>query len=89
MSFANVLVSLASPIAKKVFLALGLSVVTYTGLSLILNQIQVAITTSLGGMAGNASQLLALFGFYESTGIILAAVTTRLAMTQLTQWIKS
>lgn len=89
MNFAAFLLGLALPLARKVFIALGLSVVTYTGLSLVLNQITGYVVTSIGGMPAAGAQLAALFGFQQMVGIILAAITTRLAMTQLTAWVKS
>jgi hypothetical protein len=89
MNFATFLLAAALPLARRVFLALGLSVVTYTGLSLILDQITQYIITSMGGLAAAGAQLASLIGFQEVTGIILAAIATKLAMAQLTVWSKS
>lgn len=89
MNFAAFLLAAALPLARRVFLALGLSVVTYTGLQLILDQISDYVITSIGGLSGAAVQLAALFGFQQLVGIILAAIATKLAMTQLTVWMKS
>jgi len=90
MSFANLLVGLASPIATRVLIALGISVVTYTGLDLIIDQIINYVTSSLGNMmAAKAAQIAAMYGFPQAVGIILAAITTKLAMAQLTDWLKS
>lgn len=77
------------PLAKRIFIALGLSIVTYTGLSLILSQITDYVVSSVGGLAAAGAQLAALFGFQQMVGIILAAIATKLAMTQLTVWTKS
>lgn len=89
MNFAAFLLAVALPLARRVFLALGLSVVTYTGLQLLLDQITDYVVTSIGGLSAAAAQLAALFGFQELVGIILAAIATKLAMTQLTTWLKS
>lgn len=89
MNFAAFLLAAALPLARRVFLALGLSVVTYTGLTIILNQITDYVISSIGGLAAAGAQLAALFGFQQMVGIILAAITTKLAMTQLTAWVKS
>ncbi|WP_018076747.1 DUF2523 family protein [Thiobacillus denitrificans] len=88
-NFFAFLLASALPLARRVFVALGLSVVTYTGLSLILQQITDHIISSVGGLAAAGAQLAALFGFQQLVGIILAAITTKLAMTQLTAWSKS
>jgi hypothetical protein len=89
MNFAAFLLAAALPLARRVFIALGLSVVTYVGLSVILDQITNYVISSIGGLAAAGAQLAALFGFQQMVGIILAAITTKLAMTQLTAWVKS
>lgn len=88
-NFFVFLLAAAMPLAKRVFVALGLSVVTYTGLSYILNQITDYVVSSVGGLAAAGAQLAALFGFQQMVGIILAAIATKLAMAQLTAWSKS
>lgn len=88
-NFFAFLLAAALPLARKAFVALGLSVVTYTGLSLILDQVTSYVIASVGGLAAAGAQLAALYGFQEMVGIILAAVTTKLAMAQLTVWSKS
>jgi hypothetical protein len=89
MNVAAFLLAMVLPLARRVFIALGLSVVTYTGLSLILDQITGYVISSIGGLPAAGAQLAALFGFQQLVGIILAAIATRLAMTQLTAWVKS
>jgi cyanate permease len=89
MPLAAFLLAMALPIAKKVFIALGLGIVTFTGLSLILNQLQSYIITSIGGVTADAAQVAALFGFHQSVGILLAAITTKFAMASFTRWTKS
>lgn len=89
MNFAAFLLAAALPLARRVFIALGLSVVTYAGLDLILSQITDYVVNSIGGLSAAAAQLAALFGFQQLMGIILAAITTKLAMAQLTVWLKS
>jgi len=89
MNFAAFLLAAALPIARRVFIALGLSVLTYTGLDAIINQINGYATTSMGGLSAAAVQLASLFGFQQTIAILIAAVTTKLAMAQLTVWMKS
>lgn len=83
------LFGLAAPLASRIFLALGLSVVTYTGLNLILSGIVSYMQGALSGLPVKTLQIASLFGFPEAVGIILAAITTKLAMAQLTRWVKS
>jgi len=83
------LVSMVVPIAKKALIALGISVVTYTGINIVLTNIQSEIIASVGGMVGAGAQLAAMWGFHESVGILLAAITTKYSMATLTRWVKS
>lgn len=83
------LLGLAAPLASRIFVALGLSIVTYTGLNLILAGIVSYLEGALTGLPVKTLQIASLFGFPEAVGIILAAITTKLAMSQLTQWVKS
>lgn len=89
MPIALWLITLVLPIVKRVLIALGISIVTYAGLSAVLSSIQSQIVTNIGGVTGTIAQLAAMWGFQESVGIILAAVTTKFAMVQLTKWVKS
>lgn len=83
------LLGLVVPIARKALVALGIGTVTYAGMDLIMDQIQSAVINSIGGMPAAAAKVAAIFGFQQSVGILLAAITTRMAMTQLTKWTKS
>ena len=89
MNFVAMLLALAAPLASRVFIALGLSVVTYTGLSLILAGMVSYFESAFTGLPVKSLQLASLLGFPQAVGIILAAITTKLAMTQLTRWVKS
>lgn len=80
------LFALVIPLARQALIALGIGMVTYTGLELILSQIQNAVITSIGGLTGAAAQLAALLGFQTAVGIILAAISTKLAMATLKKW---
>lgn len=89
MNFVALLLGLAAPLVSRVFIALGISIVTYAGLSLILDQITTAITNNMAGIVGKTVQIAAILGFQQAVGIILAAIATKVAMTQLTAWVKS
>jgi len=79
------LIGLVTPIVRRVLVALGIGLVTYTGLDLIMSGVQSAVITSIGGMTGASAQVAAILGFQQSVGILLGALTARLALTQLTK----
>lgn len=89
MNFVTLLLGLAAPLASRVFIALGLSVLTFVGLDAILSGMVSYFTTAFNGLPAKTLQIASLFGFPEAVGIILAGITTKLAMTQLTQWVRS
>jgi len=80
------LMSMVTPIVRRVLIGLGIGLVTYTGMSGILSVLQQSIVTSMGGMTGAAAQVAAILGFHDFVGIILGAITTRMTITQLTKW---
>lgn len=89
MAFQAMIIALVVPVVKKVMIALGLSVVTYTGFSAILDQITSNVNSNLGSLSGSFADLARLTGFQEAITILLAAFVTRLSIQTLTQWVKS
>lgn len=83
------LIGLVTPLVRRVLVALGIGLVTYTGLDYILSQVQSLVIASMGGMTGASAQVAAILGFQQSVGIILGALSARLALTQLTKWGRS
>ncbi|MEN3810329.1 DUF2523 domain-containing protein [Chromobacterium piscinae] len=61
-------------------LRLDLSVVTYTGVQLIVDQLNQAIQTNLNGIPSIAANLLGLAGLGEALGIVIGAFAFRLSM---------
>ena len=79
-SWAAWLLALAWPIAKKVFLMLGIGWATYEGLSLIANQIRLEVIAAWGQMGAATLQILALGGVTQAVGIFLSAIAAAAAL---------
>jgi len=88
MSLAPWLLALAAPLAVRVLAALGLGIVTYTGVDAILTNLIAAITGALGGIPVAAGQIAGLLGIYDAIGIGLGALTTRVSLQAMTRLVK-
>ena len=73
------LLALATPLVKRVLIALGIGVITYAGIDTAFSLVTSQIQSNLGGITGDLANLIALSGTYESIGIILAAISARLS----------
>lgn len=80
---AGWLIAMVAPIAKRLLVALGIGIVTYTGFQLVLDQITAAIASNISGAPIVAYQFASLMGFPEVAGIILGAIASRLTIEQL------
>lgn len=73
------LLAAAWPIAKKVLVMLGIGWVTYEGLSLLGNQVVSEVSAVWGSMPVSMLQMASLLGIPQSIGIVLGAMTARIA----------
>jgi len=73
------LLAAAWPIAKKVLVMLGVGWVTYEGLSLLGNQVVAEVLAVWGAMPASMLQMASLLGIPQSIGIVLGAMTARIA----------
>jgi len=74
------LMALAFPLVKRVMLSLGLGFITYEGLSLIGAQVQNLVVSNWGALPASMLQILNMAGFGQFVGIILSAITARIAL---------
>jgi len=68
------------PLAKKVLASLGIGFLTYEGLTLVGAQVQSAVLSSWGAVGGATIQILSLAGFTDAVGIMLSAITAKVAL---------
>lgn len=80
MPLAAWVLALVGPIVKKVFLALGVGVVTYASLNLLGTQITNAVLGAWGGVSGSILQIVSLAGLPDCIGITLGAINARIAL---------
>ncbi|MGF6648625.1 DUF2523 family protein [Paraburkholderia sp. GAS82] len=80
MSWAAWLVSVAGPFVIQALIALGVGIVTVSGLDLALNTAMSWCTNALGGLSSAIVNVLAIAGFWQGFSYIAGAFATRLAM---------
>lgn len=80
LNIAVWLFAIIVPLVKKVLVALGIGVVTYGALTVLFSQVQSAVISAYGAMGSTTLQILALGGVTQAIGIILSAMSVRVAM---------
>lgn len=87
------LISIVGSMVPRVLVALGISVVTYTGLSATLGFVKSQMLASLAGLPAELVSLLAFMGVGQFINIITSALLARMVLNGLTgdtmkQWVK-
>jgi len=82
----NLLKFIAPHIAKRVLAALGIGIISYSGISLIISNVTQQINSHLGQTNGSVLQMVTLFGAIDSMSIILGAIATRVTLLSLKKW---
>lgn len=84
MSWGTFLAGSAGPIAKRVMVSLGLSVVTFAGVSVaVTGLLSAAKAAWAGGMVGTVAQLVAMAGVNTALSIIAGGIIGRITMIAL------
>ena len=78
------ILSIAGALTRYVLIAAGVSALVYTGLSAGLSALQSSVFSTLGGLPGNALNMLALLRIDEAICIIFSALAFRLVVMGLT-----
>jgi hypothetical protein len=78
------ILAIAGALTRHVLIAAGVSAVVYTGLSAGLSGLQSSVFSTLGGLPGNALNMLALLRIDEAVCIIFSALSFRLVLMGLT-----
>jgi hypothetical protein len=90
MNLATFLLSIAGPLALRVIAALGMGVVTYTGVDTALNGLIQQAQSSWQGLSADVLGLAAVAGIPGALGIIAGAMTARVTIwvgVSATRWI--
>lgn len=72
-------------VGAKILLALGLSFVTYTGITLSLNTLKDYVNSSMNNIPADIFSLLMLTGLGQVVGIIFGAFAFRVALESATK----
>lgn len=90
MNFAAFLASMAAPLVSRVLMALGMSVITVTGVTLAIDQLKDLVIGNFGDVPVSILQLGGLLGAWQGLGMIFGAITfavTLRGLTSLSGWI--
>jgi hypothetical protein len=74
------LAGLATPILARVLVALGMSAVTVTGVTLAWSALRSQLLVHIGGLPAATVQFLGLAGFWVALGMIFGAVSFVVAL---------
>lgn len=88
------LLNIAASLVGRVLIALGLSVVTYTGVSASISWLQSGAISYFGGLPASVLGMLALLKVGECISMVVSAITVRLTLDGLAngsvkKWMKS
>lgn len=87
------LVNIAGTLAGRVLIALGISVVTYSGLATSLDYLKTSAVSALTGLPSELVGILAVMKVGSCISIMMSAVTVRMTLNGLTgdtmrKWVK-
>lgn len=83
MPFAAFLMAMVTPLVGRILLALGMAVVTFTGMDLVVNQVISSAQGAYGSMPATMLQLAGLAGIGQALSIITGAILTKVVIWQL------
>lgn len=83
MTWAQFLFGLITPLARRALVALGLSVVTYSGVSVALDGVLSYAKSNLAGLPADVIALCGLSGIFTALGIVAGALVAAVAATPL------
>ena len=79
-AIGGMLLNIVGSMVGRVFIALGLSVITYKGLETTVNWLKSQAVSSLSGLPSDALSLVAYMRVGEAISIVSSAVLTRLLL---------
>jgi len=80
MTWATLLMSLVGPMALRVLTTIGLGTITFTGVTIALQQLIDFAVTNYGGMSSDILALAGIAGVPQGLGIVVGAMTARVGM---------
>lgn len=80
MTWATWLLALIQPLVVQALIALGVGVLTVTGIDLAVNQALSWLTTAVGGLGADLASVLAMGGVFQGIGYIGGGISARVAL---------
>jgi hypothetical protein len=80
MSLAVWLMSLIGPLLLQALIAVGVGVLTVTGVDLAVNQAMSWVTSAVGGVPADMLNILAMCGVWQGASYVGGAIAARVAM---------
>lgn len=88
MKLGTWLFALLQPALGRILTALGMSVVTITGMDAMLTQFRTSLTSGFAGLNSDILNIFLLAGGGQACGIIVGAITTRVILWQVQNAVK-
>jgi len=82
MKLGTFIMSLVEPVLGRILTTLGLSVVSIVGMQALFQRLKTDLVSGLHSMPSDMLQLFLIAGGAEGLGILLGAITTKLALWQ-------
>lgn len=79
-AIGGVLINLVGTLVGRALIALGLSVVTYTGMSTSLGWLKQQAVSSIGGLSGDVAMLLSYMKVGVAISIVTSAILARMVI---------
>jgi len=76
---------LVQPIIYRIFAALGMSIVTYSGMSLVMAKVYLYSQGAWNGLPSSILGLASMAGLGEGLSIVFGAIATRVMLWQLSK----
>ena len=86
MTLAAWLLLIVVPIAKQIFVGLGIGFMTYTGVDLLLNAAVGNVRAGFLGLSPDVAVFIQMSGVLDAIGIILGGVSARLLLMSMTRF---
>jgi len=80
MTLAAWLLSLVGPLLIQALIAIGVGVLTVTGVDIAVNQAIAWITSAVGGIPSDLANVLALGGVFQGMSYVVGAFVARVTM---------
>lgn len=81
--FSSLLLLIAGPIARQVFVSLGIGLVTFVGLDTAISVALSASKLHLGQIPASIAAILTMGGVFKGLSIIAGGITARISMVSL------